>query len=522
MSKTIAQLALLLFCISLCSCGKKEEPASEPEQNEAAETKPLIPKADPPKAPLTGRPTGSGYTSKSIRVQLGPDEGLREQHSPGSDREFLLVRLAVDGKADLVPRDYRIVIADKQYTPHAVGFGRPNGVYASVETFVGDKVELAPGSADQIQHDGERIQRSELKNPIVFLIFDIPRIDKPSLWHGNLSFPLKPDYESLAADLTGEGGTLTASTPIQLADPNETSDEFTARLIETTRTRIELNETPTDVIVATVALRAAQETTIELKRSDIRLEGQQGSAAGGTVYFHFDTKDAILTAGSSYTEGERYERRELIGLASGSVRLPLSPGKDVTMTVIFPDPRLTGDLDLRLSPSVAVRMPGPAHSLGKFRPPVEKMPALVAWVPLVGSPTEAGYLPDPPAMAPTFKELSAAAPAKPDDGLRYLMVRFRIEQESRFVPIDYRIAEQESNTIYRPVAVDFGEAGVYVQGLDYEKLDLKMGNQTAPAQQGTKLTGWTVKSPIVTLLYEVSPADEFVFLHGDTQFLINP
>jgi hypothetical protein len=100
------------------------------------------------------------------------------------------------------------------------------------------------------------------------------------------------------------------------------------------------------------------------------------------------------------------------------------------------------------------------------------------------------------------------------------MVQFRVQEESLFVPIDYRLAEQESSTIYRPVAVAFGESAVYVKGLDYEKFPLNFGAATEPAQQGGKLTGWTLKTSNVTLLYEVAPSREFVFLHGSTQFVI--
>jgi hypothetical protein len=170
-----------LLCLS--SCGSKDEPAPATKTNDgqAEVQKAAIPKAPPPKAELVGSPTGSGFTSESIRVQVGPDEGLREQHHPTEGNQFLFVRIAVKRPANLIPKDYRIVIGNKQHPPHAVGFGRPNGVYSSVEYFVGEQVQLALGDKDQILHDGERIQKCDLKNPMVFLVYDIPQTSTPSI-----------------------------------------------------------------------------------------------------------------------------------------------------------------------------------------------------------------------------------------------------------------------------------------------------------------------------------------------------
>lgn len=522
MSKTMIRLCLLLLGLSFCSCAGKEEPAPSSHQKEDQEAKPAIPQADPPKVELVGKPSGSGYTSESIRVQIGPDESLRELHTPAAGMQFLLVRLSIDGAKVLVPQDYRLVIHDKQYTPHAIGFGRPNGVYSSVESYVGDRVELALGAADQLLHDGERIQKSELKNPLVFLVYEVPQAPNPTLWHGTQPFPLSPDYQSLAQDLSGAGGTLTANAGLNLVDPNAASEKFFAQLLGTTRTRLELNGTPTDVLALTVGLSALKATTIELKKADILLQSSGGAAKGGTIYFHFNTDAATLTAGSSFSEGESYEGRDLIALDTGGFRLPLSPDKSVTATLIFPNPKLAGDMELQLSSSVAVRVPEPVNPLGKFPPPVEKMPDMVAWASLIGTPIDAGYLSDSASIAADANQLSSPMPSEPGDGLRYLMVRFRVEQESQFVPIDYRIAEQESHTIYRPLAAAFGDSPIYVKGLGYEKLALKFGNATEPLRQGGQLTGWTLKTPEVTLLYEVSPAREFVFIHGDTQFVIEP
>jgi hypothetical protein len=389
-----------------------------------------------------------------------------------------------------------------------------------VEYFVGDQVDLMPGAADQILHDGERIQKCELKNPMVFLVYEVPQLLNPTLWHGTQRFPLKPDYARLAQDLSGEGGTLTANTPLNLTNPNAATGDFAAELLGTTRTRIELNSSPADVVVLTLELSSPKAATIELNKNEHNLRGAGGAGKAGMVYFHFNPDAATLTAGSSFTEGETYEGKDLIGLATGSFRVPLSAGTSVTATLIFPDPKLAGDLELTLSSSIALEVPEPVNPLGKYPPPLEKMPGMVAWASMIGTPMDAGYLPGEATFAGSFKQLSMPTPASAGDGLRYLMVQFRVQEESLFVPIDYRLAEQESSTIYRPVAVAFGESAVYVKGLDYEKFPLNFGAATEPAQQGGKLTGWTLKTSNVTLLYEVAPSREFVFLHGSTQFVI--
>lgn len=516
------RVGLIACWLGLSSCGSKEEPPPA-EKSNAQQTEieqPAIPKAPPPKAELAGSPTGSGFSGESIRVQVGPEEGLREQHHPKEGNQFLFVRLGIKGPASLVPKDYRVVIENKQHTPHAIGFGKPNGVYSSVEYFVGEQVQLAAGNSDQILHDGERIQKCELKSPMVFLVYDIPQTLAPTLWHGSQSFPLKPSFQALAADLSGEGGNMAASNTLNQTDPNATSSEFSAELRSSTRTRLELNTKATDVVILTIELSAPQAATVELSKGSIALQGSGGSAKGGTFYFHFSGGSAMLTAGSSFIEGDSYEDRPLIGLNSGSFRLTLSPASPVTMTLILPDPKSPGDLELSLSSEVAVTIPEPVNPLGKFPPPLEKMPAMVARSPIIGTPIEAGYLTEQPSFASDHKQIASPALRAPGSGLKFLLVRFQVDADAQLVPLDYRIAEQESNTIYKPVGVSFGDSPVYVQGLDYEQLALKMGGETKPTLQAGKPAGWSLKTGEVRMLYEVAPADEFIFIHGDTQFLI--
>ena len=88
------------------------------------------------------------------------------------------------------------------------------------------------------------------------------------------------------------------------------------------------------------------------------------------------------------------------------------------------------------------------------------------------------------------------------------------------MPIDYRLVEQESNTIYRPVAVALGGSATYVKGLDYEKIPLKFGEADTPQHTSGQVSGWTLKKREVKLIYEVAPSDAFIFLHGGTQFVI--
>jgi hypothetical protein len=520
MSTTWLQCVLIACFLGFSSCGK-DEPAPAPKTSEQV-TQPEqsdVPKAPPTKAALAGSPSGSGFTDATIRVQVGPDEALREQHHPEEGNKFFFVRLAVKGEATLVPKDYRIVAGNKQYTPHAIGFGRPSGVYSSVEYFVGEQVELAPGKADQILHDGERIKKCELKNPMVFLVYDLPQALSPALWHGNQKFSLDPDFVALTSDLSGEGGTLTANSSLNMTDPNQTLAEFSAELVSSTRTRMELNARQIDVVVLTIELSAPKAATIELKKEDMALRGNGGSSKGGTTYFHFAGATAALTAGSSYIEGDTYEGKALVGLNSGGFRLPVSPAP-VTMTALFPDPKVPGNLELELSSAVAVTIPEPVNPLGKFPPPVEKMPSLVAWSPIIGTPTDAGFLADSASVAADYKRFASPAPRPAGSGLKYLMVQFRMDADAQFTPIDYRIAEQESNTVYKALGVSFGESPVYVSGLDYEQLALKLGSETKPTVQSGKLIGWNLKTGDVKLLFEVAPAKAYVFIHGGTQFLI--
>lgn len=516
MDRLALRFATLFLLFGFCSCGGGEESPSKTAQTETDAAPPQEAKSEPVSAPRVGTPTGSGYTDESIRVQIGPDEGLREQHNPSPGSEFLFVRLSANEAGTLVPADYRIELAGRKYTPYAIGFGRPNGVYSSVEYFVGAKVELVPNAADQILHDGERVQKCKLNNPFLFLVYDLPRTASPVLRHGKDAFPLSPDFSALAADLSGSGGTLTAQNQLNLTDPIAAGDDYRVKLLRTERTRLELDTEQWDVVIVELALSAMKPITVEIKKSDLRLGGD----GQDRVYFHFTEDAAELTAGSLKVDGESYEGRELIGLDSGGFRVSLSPQNPVDVTMILRDPKTSGDLDLKLSSTKSVRISESGNALGKFPPPVEKLPAMVAWAPLVGSPTDAGFLSGRASIAPSLKEFASPTPSTPRDGLRHLAVTFRVERQGEFVPIDYRVADKESNTIYRPLAVAFGESPVFVKGLDYEKINLQFGKADAPQQQAGRLSGWTLKAPEVKFLYEVAPSDSYIFQHGDTQFVI--
>lgn len=424
--------------------------------------------------------------------------------------------MTINGPGKLVPTDYRVEIAGKKYPPHAIGFGRPNGVYSSVEYFVGPLVDLIPAAADQILHDGERVQKCELEHLMLFLVYDVPNSTNPVLRHGKKEFSLNPDFAALVADLSGNGGTLTAQNQLNLTNPNAASDDYAVALIDTTRTRLELDSTPVDVVVVTLAFTAKEKVTIEIKKSDLML----GGSRKGRVYFHFTNNVGELMEGSSYVEGETYEGRELIGLDSGGFRVPLSPGSPTQATMIFRDEKIAGDLDLRLSTTRSVRIPEPINPSGKFPPPVEKLPGMVAWAPIIGTPIDAGFATEDVSIALNFKKLSSPAASPPGDGLRHLVVTFRVDQSALFVPLDYRVAEPESNTVYRPIAAAFGDSPVFVKGLEYEKIALERGDADGPKQQGGRLSGWTFKAGTVQLLYEVAPAQEYIFIHGNTQFVI--
>ncbi|MCA9073114.1 MAG: hypothetical protein KDA84_29530 [Planctomycetaceae bacterium] len=307
---------------------------------------------------------------------------------------------------------------------------------------------------------------------------------------------------------------------MNLTDPNATSEEYSAQLVSSKRTRMEINTTPTDVVIITLDLKASKPVRIELKKSDLILQGKGDSVGGRTVYFHFSEDVAKLSQNSTYIEGETYEGRDLIGVESGSFLVSLSPTTPVLATLIFPDPKIPVDLDLKLSATHSVPVPEPLNPLGKFPPPVEKLPGMVAWAPLIGTPTAAGILGDRVSMAPNSKQLSSPTFKNPDDGLRFLVVTFRVDEETQFVPIDYRVAIRESNTVYRPIGVAFGESSVFVKDLDYKKVPLKFGDTTAPQHQSGRLTGWTLKTQEVRLLYEVEPVKEYIFIHGSTQFVI--
>ncbi len=529
---------VFLLGLSFSGCGGGSHEESPPK-----ETKKSEPPKTPEKPTYKGEKTQvpaiaslkdnalSGNVNGSIKVRFGDGENSRSQDSPGTGMEFLLVQVMVSDAGILVPSDYRVVIDEKPFTPHAIALGLPTGEYASVEHFLGKQIKLVPGDEDKWEFNNEgRIGEFQLEYPSVIFAYEVPKGNPATFWHGMQSKKLTPNWETFLAEVENSGGTLTVSDKPQIVDFNATSEEYSPELLSSKRTRILLNDKPSDVVILSIKLSTTKEIKVDLTKSNLALRGKDGGGgAGGMMYFHFsngfeqnELTGSLYTPGETYKpdEGKREDEKPLYALNTGGFRVPLSPNSPVTVLMIIPDPKVDGDLELHLTPSVALNIPEPVNPLGKFPPPVDKMPGMVARTPLMGTPIYAGFLSEQASVAANSKQLASPSSANPKGDSRYLVVRFRVAEETPFAPIDYRVADGDTLTIYRPLAVAFGESPIYVKGLDYEEILLAFGSATAPVHKAGQLTGWALKKPEVTLLYEVPASKSYVFLHGITQFVI--
>lgn len=514
-------LATVLICVLSGCGGSKSEPAPEPEAPPTA-PEPKV-QADPVKAPLLGRPTSSGFLTGKARVQIGAAAALRELRSPGDDNQFLLVLMPVAKNGALVTEDYKIEIDGKKHQPVAVGFGQPGGVYASVAEFVGESVQVVLSQVLQPKHDGRRIQQVDLAPPQIVFLYDVPWTNSPLFVHGEDRISLKPDLTELQTHLKDTVDSMQNLTGVQAvtkADENAVEVEVQ----QAQRARVEFVDRKSEAMVVEVVVAATSETELRLNRNELGLRGADGSKdRGKVIYIDFGETEYRELAGALLIENERYLDREVIGLEAGAIAVPLAEGETATFKLIFLDPPSSTSLSLKFPGVDMVSVASVDDPIGRFPVPEVLMPESVVRAPMVGTAVAAGYLSGNVDISEDLRNPAVGSPTSADGGKEYLLLQLKADLPGTLVLPDY-VVYGENFLRYQPRAVAFGsEPWQFVEGLGFREFSLTAGDKTAATIQKGEVVGWSMKAPMVHLLYEVEKADLLTFVHGTTQFAIeNP
>lgn len=481
------------------------------------------------KAPLVGKPAGSGFADGNIRVQIGTDEELRESHSPDGDNAFLLVVLQADGEKTFVPGDYKVEIDGNMYDPKAAGFGMSGGIYASLEYLVAEKVALSSGEKDLPQHDGERIQACQLKHPQVVLVYDVPTNGTPVLKHGGDAFPLSPDLSSLQSMLGDETMASLSNTDggVVLTNQNVPKAAYQVQVVEIETVKLDLAiGGKQDALQVVVSITADNPGDVPFKYDDLSLmDPENGRRVRGAraVYFDFDDRDYTAVAGAEIIEEEKFENADLVGLESGQINMPVSRGSTAIVKLFFPKVKPAGDLMLRFPGVASLSLPVSANPLGNFSAPETPLPEnVVVGAPIIGNVTRAGFLTSSAKIAGSPQRLSSPTTGTPLEGQQFFVMEFRVEGEPKFRQHDYLLATPDGLR-RKPRAVAFGKPPwTFVEGLNFETVPLKQGAPTAPQIRKGTVIDWNLAEPHVTLLYDVPRESSYTFVHGGTQFVIEP
>ncbi|WP_166820194.1 hypothetical protein [Thalassoroseus pseudoceratinae] len=508
----------MLLLVGFIGCGGNEEPKDAPP----AEKKNTGLPADPVQAPLIAPPSGSGYVEGGATVQLLPDPPIREVDTPKNGPQFLLVRIPVEKQAQFVPADYKIEIEENRYEPHAVGFGQAGQIYASVDELVGETVELQPSAKDEPQHDGRKIRRVMLGTPQVVLLYDVPKVASPVLRHGEDAFPLNPDLDALKSQIGDDAvSSMAQTTGVRSPDQMNAAPSYAVQVVDAERLNLDITGVKTNAVRLVVEVVPDQAGRVTLNRKDLALIASNAgpTGRGGPVFFDFMDIKYQPVYNSEIQTGERFENRELFGLLSGGVTFPVDPAEPARMQLFFPNPPATSELYLHFPGVSPVSLADAVEPLSKFPTPETRMPDYVARAPIVGEAVDAKFLSGSVPMADNPANWQATRPQTPGSGQRFLTLEFKVSGDAEFTPNDY-VLFTPGVVRYQPVAVSFGGTDKFVRGLGYSQMKLTTGPQTAPVGSSSQPTGWTLAKPTLTLLYELPSEPRYVFVHGETQFVI--
>jgi hypothetical protein len=156
------------------------------------EIRPAIPRgvAKIARAPIVGEPVKVNVIKGNILVNTG-GKSLTAQ-GPGGGRQFIMLKFAIKGERQFVPRDYVLRdAADTNYYPVAAAFGN-----APAQRIPGDgyePVKLMPGEVDVVRKRKGQLLYWQYAQPEFFVLFALPQsLTTYDFSHGNRLLKITP------------------------------------------------------------------------------------------------------------------------------------------------------------------------------------------------------------------------------------------------------------------------------------------------------------------------------------------
>lgn len=156
------------------------------------EIRPAIPRgvAKIARAPIVGEPVKVNVIKGNILIDAG-GKSLTPQ-GPGGGRQFVMLKFAIEGERQFVPRDYVLRdAADTNYYPVAAAFGN-----ASAQRIPGDgyePVKLMPGEEDVVRKRKGQLLYWQYSRPEFFVLFAVPQsLSTYDFSHGNRLLKITP------------------------------------------------------------------------------------------------------------------------------------------------------------------------------------------------------------------------------------------------------------------------------------------------------------------------------------------
>jgi|GEM_PF-2372233 hypothetical protein len=156
------------------------------------ELRPAIPRgvAKIARAPIVGDPVKVNVIKGNILIDTG-GKSLTAQ-GPGGGRQFIMLKFAINGERQFIPRDYVIRDADDtNYYPIAAAFGNAPALRIPGDGY--DSVKLMPGEADVVRKRKGQLLYWQYSKPEFLVLFALPQsLSTYDFSHGNLLLKITP------------------------------------------------------------------------------------------------------------------------------------------------------------------------------------------------------------------------------------------------------------------------------------------------------------------------------------------
>ena len=156
------------------------------------ELRPAIPRgvAKIARAPIVGDPVKVNVIKGNILIDTG-GKSLTAQ-GPGGGRQFIMLKFAVNGERQFVPRDYVIRdAADTNYYPIAAAFGNAPALRIPGDGY--ESVKLMPGEEDVVRKRKGQLLYWQYSKSEFLVLFALPTsLSTYDFSHGNLLLKITP------------------------------------------------------------------------------------------------------------------------------------------------------------------------------------------------------------------------------------------------------------------------------------------------------------------------------------------